>query len=987
LKQNTKACSFISNTANVIAAKLSILNIETLSGTSRPDNAIVRVLTKIEAPLSVEKQNKYHFLKDGSKMSGLFIKKDWSKTALGELESWPQSLKTAVGIMLNSRLPMFISWGPQRIFLYNDSYSEILGKKHPASLGERFENIWSEIWHDIEPLILAVDNGEAKYLEDMKLIMNRHGYNEETYFTFSYSPIYDESDSVTGLFCACVETTSRKKSEQELKNSEANLKTALAAAQMGTWTINLETNQVSASPELNRILGLASYKEDVVKSIEDVIHPDDRERTLTAYLHALKKNIPYENEYRIIRPDGEVRWIFSRGHAIYDQAGKAVVISGVTIDINDRKMQAETEKETLESLKNLADAIPHFVWITNEVGESIYFNQKWVEFTGAKVEERKTWNNVVHPDDTTPSRIAWENAVRTGTPYNLDYRLRNYKTGEYHWFRVYGVPYRDKTGKIVRWYGTCTDINDTRIYEDKLRESERKLDQIFMESPATLALLMGPDHVYEKVNKKFLEYSGLKESQVLKKSVNQLYPGESNNYFKDLLDKVYETGVPHRGTEVAIQKKNPDGTSETRHLDFFYQPLFNSAGQIYGIVSQASDVTDKVRAKQELEKAKDEAERASRIKSAFLANMSHEIRTPLGAMIGFADLLRDPHVSSEDRNHYLEIMMRNGNQLSVIINDILDLSKVEAGHMNFEYLESDPDEIASDVVSLLNVKAKEKNIKLHYQPDYSLPGLVVTDAVRVKQVLLNLVTNAIKFTEKGTVNIKAYSKRNTTGSPQIHFEIQDTGIGIAENQLEKIFDVFVQADDSVTRRFGGTGLGLALSRRLARALGGDVTILQSKEGQGTTFLFTFEDQPSLRSREVDSKLKYDEPVELREDSLEGVKVLIVDDAPDNQHLIGRYLKKRGATIDSAENGAEGTKKALTGAFDVVLMDIQMPVMDGYTATETLRSAGYKKPIVALTAHAMSEVRAKCLDVGCNDQLTKPINQKDLISLIVNLVHH
>jgi len=804
--------------------------------------------------LSDQFRHKYHFLKDGSKMSALFSKKDWSRTDLGPLEFWPQSLKTAVGIVLNSRFPMFISWGPKRIFLYNDPYSEILGKKHPAALGEEFVNIWSEIWKDIEPLILAVDNGEARYQEDMKLIMNRHGYDEETFFTFSYSPIYDENDHVTGLFCACVETTARKKSEQQLKSSEANLKLALAAANMGTWTINLKTNQVAASPELSRILGLSSYEDDVVKSIQNIIHPDDRERTAKTYQTALEKNLPYENEYRIIRADGEVRWIFSRGHAVYDDNGHPIAISGVTVDINDRKVKAEAEKLAFDSLKDFADAIPHFVWITNENGESIYFNQKWVEFTGATVEDRKTWANVVHPEDTGPARKAWEESVKTGAPYNIDYRLRNVKTGHYQWFRVYGVPYRDEAGRIVRWYGTCTDINNSRVYEEKLKES------------------------------------------------------------------------------------------------------------------------------------RDEAERANRIKSAFLANMSHEIRTPLGAMIGFADLLRDPKTSTQDRESYLNILIRNGHQLSVIINDILDLSKVEAGHMNFEYLEVNPNEIASDVVSLLNMKAEEKDIALEYKPDFSLPGLVVTDAGRVKQVLLNLVTNAIKFTEKGNIKIKGYSKLNENGKPQIHFEIQDTGIGIADSQLDKIFDVFVQADDSVTRRFGGTGLGLALSRRLARALGGDVKVLQSTEGKGTTFLFTFEDQPAMRNRELELKLKYDESTEIKENSLDGVKVLIVDDAPDNQHLIGRYLTRRGATIESAENGAEGTKKALAGAYDIVLMDIQMPVMDGYTATQYLRSAGYKKPNLALTAHADYEVRTKHLNVGCKDQLTKPINQKDLIRLIVNLVH-
>jgi signal transduction histidine kinase len=408
-------------------------------------------------------------------------------------------------------------------------------------------------------------------------------------------------------------------------------------------------------------------------------------------------------------------------------------------------------------------------------------------------------------------------------------------------------------------------------------------------------------------------------------------------------------------------------------------------GQGATVLVSFQDVSDLKIKEANLEAAKDEAERANEIKSAFLANMSHEIRTPLGAMLGFADLLRDADLSLTERTNYIDIVSRNGEQLSVIINDILDLSKVEAGHLTLEYTDTHVRSLVEDVVSLMGVKAKEKDLTLEAIIEKSMPDVVISDPTRVRQVLLNLVSNAIKFTKFGSVSIHCRVSKNANGENEIQFDVRDTGIGIPESQQEKIFEVFVQADGSMTRRFGGTGLGLALSRRLARALGGDVSISKSVEGVGTTFTFTFLDYPLRRvAIEIQREAKLDSGP-IKDDALSGVKVLVIDDAPDNQQLIWRYLTKKGALVDSADNGLTGYRKALMGDFDIVLMDIQMPEMDGYTATQKLRAAGYSKPIIALTAHAMSEVRKKALNVGCTDHLPKPINQRDLVETIAKYV--
>lgn len=410
-----------------------------------------------------------------------------------------------------------------------------------------------------------------------------------------------------------------------------------------------------------------------------------------------------------------------------------------------------------------------------------------------------------------------------------------------------------------------------------------------------------------------------------------------------------------------------------------------------GIAINTSDVRKKVQdllekleiATATAEQAKDVAEKANDFKSAFLANISHEIRTPLAAILGFAELLRNPQLTSDKRKEFLDIIYRNGESLSVIINDVLDLSKVEAGHLNLELTQTDPRKKVQDVVALLNESASKKGLSLECTFDSSTPATLVSDPTRVRQVLLNLVGNAIKFTNSGSVKIHTYSDFTDAASIKICFKVTDTGIGIKHSERENIFEMFAQADETVTRRFGGTGLGLALARNLARALGGDIWLADSTVGKGSTFLFQLVDQVKSADGNLAAPLLVSKnSVPHSNEILSGLKVLIIDDTPDNRTLFSNCLTNYGASCEIAVNGTHGIQKALNGNFDIVLMDIQMPEMDGYTASRSLRTAGYKKPIVALTAHALVQIREKCLAAGYSDHLTKPATAFELVEMIL-----
>ncbi|MBN2293422.1 MAG: response regulator [Pirellulales bacterium] len=393
----------------------------------------------------------------------------------------------------------------------------------------------------------------------------------------------------------------------------------------------------------------------------------------------------------------------------------------------------------------------------------------------------------------------------------------------------------------------------------------------------------------------------------------------------------------------------------------------------------------------EMAKLKDAAEAASQAKSEFLANMSHEIRTPMTSILGFADLLQSPDTEEGERRSYIDTIRRSGRALLDLINDILDLSKVEAGRMVADIQECSFLDILQDAVSLLQPVAEQKCLTLEVRYDFPLPAKIQSDPGRLRQIIVNLVGNAIKFTSSGHVRLFTKMVHLADGSTRIQFDVEDTGIGLPEKAIRHIFEPFTQVDSSASRRYGGTGLGLAVSRKLARLLGGDITA-RSKQGKGSTFKLTI-DPGSL-----DDVLWLDALPKGRQTSHRDApkdswrqwqgRVLLAEDGPDNQRLISTILKKLGLQVEIAENGAVAYREAMRSArenlpYDLILMDMQMPEMDGYEATRKLRQTGWKSPIIALTAHAMSNDRDKCLEAGCDEYLTKPIDRDRLSAVIDN----
>ncbi|MCU0718928.1 MAG: ATP-binding protein, partial [Pirellula sp.] len=489
-------------------------------------------------------------------------------------------------------------------------------------------------------------------------------------------------------------------------------------------------------------------------------------------------------------------------------------------------------------------------------------------------------------------------------------------------------------------------------------------------------------------NDQFCVISGYSRQELLNQNHRIL---NSGHHSKRFWSEMFKTVANNKTWQGEVCNRAKDGT--LYWVDTTIAPLINHDGKIRGYFAIRHDITA-------LKNAKAEAQAASDAKSQFLANMSHEIRTPMTAILGYADLLADEVANPEEPQRcieYVNTIKRNGEHLLTIINDVLDISKIEANLMEVESIGTNPSQIIKEVMNLMQVKANERGIHFYGNIHESIPSAIRSDPTRIRQILMNLIGNAIKFTEKGEVSLDV--SFSSEPLPHISFVVRDTGIGMTPQQIDGLFSTFYQADASMTRRFGGSGLGLQISKRLALMLGGDLTV-QSAFGIGSQFVFILPvSEIGTKSPTDTSESAPDSPTtvtskgEAGNKPLLGVRILLAEDGVDNQKLIAFHLSKAGADVTIAQNGKEAVQSltidgTLDGPltmpypFDLLLTDMQMPEMDGYTATKLLRSKDCGLPIIALTANAMLSDVQMCINAGCNEHVSKPVNRKQLIEICV-----
>ncbi len=540
------------------------------------------------------------------------------------------------------------------------------------------------------------------------------------------------------------------------------------------------------------------------------------------------------------------------------------------------------------------------------------------------------------------------------------------------------------------------EIEQRRLIEHALLHSRERLQTITDAIPALIAHC-NMDDQFVFVNTAYEELYDLGRAAIMGARVCDILGEEMYSRVQSHIE------AAKRGATVKVDIDLDHQAYGSKTFRISLSPQFSDKEQIRGFYMFATDITaekdaerslhiytkDLLSAKnqledqaQELRAAREAAEATMRSKTFFLANMTHEIRTPMTAILGYADMMTEELLDDATRNEYLAIIRRNGDHLLALINDILDFSKDESNALELEKIPCSPRTIIEDVATLLKPRIISKGLDLDIDLAPDIPIAINSDPTRIKQILMNLASNAAKFTESGSVGIRAFVE----GSRTLQIDITDTGIGIEEDAMERVFELFQQADDSTNRKYGGTGLGLAISRNLAEALGGGIAVT-SKPTQGSTFSVTLDmgaesERPSTATpQEVDSK-----PDCKSHDLRPHTRVLLAEDGEDNRRLITAILERAGAQVESACNGKIACDMALDAQasktpYDLILMDMQMPEVDGLEATRLLRSRGYTHPIVALTANIMPSDRSACHNAGCDDFESKPINRKRLLATV------
>ncbi|MEZ7893234.1 MAG: response regulator [Candidatus Wallbacteria bacterium] len=538
----------------------------------------------------------------------------------------------------------------------------------------------------------------------------------------------------------------------------------------------------------------------------------------------------------------------------------------------------------------------------------------------------------------------------------------------------------------------------------KFKESQTRFKALF-DSLTEIIWFKSIDGSFVSVNKAFLATYNKNEKEVIGFKARDVWPEAfaQKNITAD--NEVIKTKK-----SMTFEEMISDDPMEEKWLETIKTPVLNELGDVIGIIGIARDISmrkeaeklfkmaqseledlvksrtnELAEAKAEAEIARNEAMRINNLKSAFLANMSHEIRTPMNAIIGFSDILYKTQLD-ESQIELLSHIKTSGQALLSLINDILDFSKIEAGKLEIEYIEFDLHKIIWEVIGMTHFLAKEKGIEVRLDYDERIKNKLLIDSNRIRQVLLNLVNNAVKFTNAGFVNIEIKIIDETADTLTIKISVSDTGMGISEKQISLIFDPFTQADISITRRFGGTGLGLAISNNLVKLMGGRGISVESKPDCGSKFSFEICSQKGdelqlhdnndydLKNKKMKLKVKLH------------YNVLVAEDNIANRVLIGKVLKMNNHSYTIVENGEQALNLISNGKqFDVILMDVQMPVMDGYETTEKLRAAGYELPIIAMTASALKGDREKCIDKGMDGYISKPIDINDFENILEKVV--
>ncbi|MFT3998027.1 MAG: PAS domain S-box protein [Asticcacaulis sp.] len=1041
----------------------------------------------------------------GGATGQLIADHDWSASSIGPISQWGPSLRTALGILLRSPIPIVMLWNEDGVMLYNDAYSVFAGGRHPQLLGSKVREGWPEVAEFNDNVMRVGLNGGTLAYQDQELTLYRHGRAEQLWVNLDYSPVPGEDGRPAGVIAIVVETTERvladRRAAEERHRQEAMLQhmpgfaavltgpdhiftyvndayraivqhrnliglsvreafpdlsrqgvfellddvyrsgtpfTARArpiafggavkvsyldfiyqpirneagavtgifvggydvteakeAAErielaldsgtiLGTWVWDVTENRFTGDDRFARTFSLDAARLRAGLPLAEVvqsIHPEDAGRVDELVRQAIERGGSYAAQYRVRRGDGWA-WIEASGRVEKDEAGVTQRFPGVLIDIDRRKrteIQLENAKEQLE-LAQIAGGIGIFSIATGT--DDLVVSPEACRIFGYEAQPVLSASEVqalMISEDRGVHSTA-ETRDNASAPLDVTYRLHRKSDGALRWIARRGQFIYDETGHPVQMIGIVQDVTDRRRAEVDLMESQTHL-ALMVESAQEYAILsVSPDGLITSWNEGASRLFGGAPSDMIGTPFDSLFVPEDR-----------DAGVAARELKTAAadgrfidQRWHQRVDGRRFYANGITSAMFDGAGRLSGFTKIARDMTAERLAHDALVAARDAAEVANIAKTEFLANMSHEIRTPMNAIVGLSNLLSLTQPLTPKQKQFVATLQTSADSMMALINDLLDISKIEARSVELEAIPFNLTTIVHEVASMMAVRVREKGLRFTGHGECVENRTFLGDPMRIRQIIANLCSNAIKFTDAGRVHVAITCQpHHLPDTETVCIAVSDTGVGIPSDKLESIFQKFTQADTSITRRFGGTGLGLAITRTLTEVMGGTIGVT-SEPGKGSVFTvclpLRLSDQQSLPPVPLAADSDMVPPQAMRP------TVLVVEDYEPNVLVASAFLDEFGYAVDTAENGLEAFEKVTSVDYAAVLMDVQMHGMNGLDATQNIRAyeAQHNRPrvpIIGMTAHALAGDRERCLAAGMDDYVPKPFNP-ELLRLVL-----
>ena len=889
-------------------------------------------------------------------------------------------------LVTNMQVGVLLQGPNSEITLSNPKALELLGLTEDQLMGKTsFDPNWNVIHEDGSPFpanIHPVPQAIATRLPVHNVIMGvYHPFvRDYVWLMVDAVPQLNTDGTINHVICSFIDISKRRRAEELLLKSQANLNAAQHIAHVGSWEWDIASNTISYSDEFYRIFGIDpdNFDNDA-NSLLQFIHPQDKLLYIKRLRNGVLKGDNRPFGYRIIRHDGEIRHLFASGHFILNSQKKPVKGIGTIQDITlQKKAENELRKSNayLENLINYANA-PIIVW--DPLFQISRFNHAFEHLTGlAEKEVLGKTLEILFPGHLKEKSMNLIRKTLSGERWEtveiqIQHTDRSVKTVLWNSATIF-----DADGKTpVATIAQGQDITERKQVEEALRKSEFKfremadlLPQIVFETDINGNLTFVNNQAY-----KIMGYP--EDYPIVGLSTLNFYSQESRIKAIENIRKKVSGEMETESNEYTMVRK--DGSTFPALV---YSNLELNENRTVGLRGIIVDITEQKKSEALLLKAKQEAESASKAKSMFLANMSHEIRTPLNSIIGFSQLMNRDKSLTPSQKEYNNSIIRAGEHLVTLINDILELSKIEAGHAVLNPVLIGLPDFLRDIHLIFKERARSKHLQFTFETSESLPQNIQVDESKLRQILINLIGNAVKFTDKGIISIRARAEKSNMDNQLLIIEIQDSGPGIPDHELGNLFKHFVQTSSGI-KKGSGTGLGLALSRELAQIMGGNITV-ESVVGKGSTFTF------QLAIKEVGNSIVERSNVRrvlrLKEDQ-KSYRILIVDDIIENLQVVVNLLKLVGFDTKTAEDGKDAIDQYIEWAPDLILMDLRMPVMDGYEASRRIKSMdkGRHTPIIALTASSVDSDQRKMESAGIQAIIRKPFKENELLETIGNIL--